>query len=203
MAGLAGLAGAARRPPLQRRRPPWETRRSLIQVPPSLQRLRLEIEGWLDLRCPERAMQRLEALLEHPAGRAVGLELRIRALVGMGRYRDALQDLEELRTLQHDPEWLELTEAWCRKRVADLPAAVGCMERLLQLKPRSAMGHYNLGCYLALLGQKDRAIDEVTVACGIDADFRELARDEPDLDALHGDERFVLLIRPAGETPEA
>jgi hypothetical protein len=68
------------------------------------------------------------------------------------------------------------------------------MERLLSRSHRSAIGHFNLGCYLALLGQRDRAIEEVTVACGLDDRFRAAASTEADLVSLRGDARFEELL---------
>ncbi len=169
----------------------------MIPVPASLQRLALEIDGWLDLRCPDKALERVAPLLADPKGRSAGLAFRIRALIEQRQYPAALADLAELRQLKHDAEWIELTEAWCKKRIADLPGAIACMERLVQKVPRSAIGHFNLGCYLALSGERERALDEVSVACGIDPQFRDLARGEPDLDSLQDDERFRQLLGPA------
>ncbi len=170
----------------------------MIPVPPSLQRLADQIDGWLDLRCPERALDLLAPILADPAGRPAGLTMRIRAYVRQGRYQDALLDVAELRASQPPLDWIDLTEAWCRKRVADLPGAIRCMEQLLARNHQSAIGHFNLGCYLALDGQRDRAIDEVTIACGIDVEFRNHARDEPDLDSLRTEATFRQLMRREG-----
>ncbi|MBX3463181.1 MAG: tetratricopeptide repeat protein [Planctomycetes bacterium] len=169
----------------------------MFPVPPPLQRLADQIDGWLDLRCPERALDLLPPLLDDPTARAAGLCLRVRALVGLGRHADALADLGELRRDQPPHDWIDLTEAWCRKRTGDLEAAIRCMERLVARSPRSDIGHFNLGCYLALAGQTDRAIDEVTLACGLAEEFRDYARDEPDLDSLRRDPRFRALLREA------
>ncbi|GAB4137826.1 MAG: hypothetical protein Fur0037_03190 [Planctomycetota bacterium] len=167
----------------------------MIPIPRSFQRLAAEIDGWLDLRCPEKALERLAPMLESPQGRQGALYLRVRALVALGRYEEALEDIAALRSSPIDPDWLDLTEAWCRKRVGDLPAAIGCMRSLLERNQRSAIGHFNLGCYLALSGMLDEALDEVTLACGIDEEFRSLANSERDLDALAGDPRFQSLLR--------
>jgi tetratricopeptide (TPR) repeat protein len=166
----------------------------VFQVPQSVQRLAVEIEGWLDLSCPEHALHKLPELLAVPGARPAGLSLRVRALVELNRFAAAIADLEEIRHFDHDPEWADLTEAWCRKRMDDLPAAVACMQRLLRRCNHSAIGHFNLGCYLALLGEQRRALDEVTIACGIDPSFRKLLASEPDLDALRGNPAFDTLL---------
>jgi tetratricopeptide (TPR) repeat protein len=164
-------------------------------VPSSLQRLADQIDGWLDLRCPERALDLLPPMLAEPQARAAALCLRVRAHVRLANHGEALADLGELRR-DHEPhDWVDLTEAWCRKRTGDLPAAIRCMEQLLARSPRSDIGHFNLGCYLTLAGEHERAIDEVTIACGITPEFRDFARDEPDLDALRKDPRFRALVR--------
>ena len=120
----------------------------------------------------------------------MALQLRVRAFVDMKKYADAIADIEELRHFDHDPDHADLTEAWCRKRLGDVSAAAACMERLLLRTNHSAIGHFNLGCYLALLGESKRALDEVTVACGIDRSFRRLLTEEHDLDSLRGHAAF-------------
>jgi tetratricopeptide (TPR) repeat protein len=166
----------------------------VVALSHSQQRLALEAEGWLELRLAEEALPRIEILLHHPAARPVGLHLRVRAFVELARYRDALSDLAELEGYEHDPDWLDFTEAWCRKRTADLTGAIQCMRRVIERDQRSAIGHFNLGCYLALHGELADALDEVSLACGLDPNFRRLAAAEQDLEPLHPDPRFQALI---------
>lgn len=157
----------------------------------------MEIEGWLDLECPEHAIKKLADLLAVPGARPAALSLRVRAYVAIHRYSDAIVDIEEIRHFDHDPEWADLTEAWCRKRLEDLPSAIQCMERLVNRTNHSAIGHFNLGCYLALVGNSDRALDEVTLACGIDPSFRKLLAEEADLDSLREYPEFQNLLGQA------
>ncbi|MCB9877819.1 MAG: hypothetical protein H6835_09480 [Planctomycetes bacterium] len=167
----------------------------MLPVPERLQRLVDQVDGWLDLRCPERALELLPPLLDDPEGRALGLELRVRANARLGEYRAALIDLDELRPAYHDQDWLDLTEAWCRRRAADLPGAIACAARLVARTHQSGLGWFNLACYHALAGDATAAIDALSVACGLGAEFRDFAKDEPDFDSLRRDERFRHLLR--------
>lgn len=166
----------------------------MLSIPESLRRCAAEIEGWLDLGCPEKALEKLGPLLATAAARPAGLYLRARALVELGQHAKALADIAEIRPFDPDPDWLDLAEAWCLKRTDDLDGAAQCMERLIARSHRSAIGHFNLGCYLALLGQRDRAIEEITLACGLEDQYRQAAATEPDLELLRGDPRFEQLI---------
>ena len=164
------------------------------KVPNSLRGLAREIEAWISFGCPDRALAKIERLLHTPGARPTGLALEVRALIEMSRYDQALVCLKELRGLGTDDEWLDVTEGWCHKRLGELQAAVACMQRLIECNPRSAIGHFNLGCYLALDGKTESAIDEITLACGIDPEFRTLAVDESDLDSLREHPRFLELL---------
>ena len=168
-----------------------------MHVPRALQSLVDQIDGWLDLRCPERALELVEPLLADPEGRATGLTLRIRACARLGHYERALADLGQLRALQSDDDWIDLTEAWCRRRVGDLAGAIRCAQLLVDRNGRSDTGYFNLGCYHALNGDATAAIDALSMACGLNPECRNYLRDEPDLDPLRTDDRFRQLLRPA------
>ncbi|MHC4921158.1 MAG: hypothetical protein ACYTKC_16395, partial [Planctomycetota bacterium] len=88
-----------------------------MQVPASLERVVIEVEGWLELDCPAKALEKITILLDHPAGRAVGLVLEVRAMVAMNEFQKALDSLGMLEGSDHDQEWADLTEAWSRKRM--------------------------------------------------------------------------------------
>jgi thioredoxin-like negative regulator of GroEL len=165
----------------------------VVQVPASLERVVIEVEGWLELDCPAKALEKITTLLDHPAGRAVGLVLQVRAMVAMNEFQKALDTLGKLEGSDHDQEWADLTEAWCRKRMNDLAGAARCMERLID-RGKCAIGHFNLACYLALMGKQQRALDELAIACGMDPRFRKLLNEEEDLVSLRDDPAFKALL---------
>ncbi len=167
-------------------------------VPDNLRRLAIEIDGWLDFDQPDKALERVGPLLEVPEARPIGLALRIRARVALGDYLKALSDIEEARTFSGDSEWVDVTEAWCLKRSGDLPGAAEQMRKLLARDPKSAIGHYNLGCYLALLGQTQEALDKISIACGLEESYRKAARAESDLGSLREMPEFQKLIGEGG-----
>lgn len=167
-----------------------------FSVPESFTRLVDQIDGWLDLRCPERALEMIDPIVKAPEAKAMGLALRIRANARLGNYAAALADLGELRIEQPSSEWVDLTEAWCRRRHDDLPGAIRCIKQLLARNHKHHIAHFNLACYLALSGKIDQSIDELSIACGISPECRAFAIDEPDFDGLRTDERFRQLLRP-------
>lgn len=52
------------------------------------------------------------------------------------------------------------------------------------------MVHYNQGCYHALLGEKDLALQELERGFGFSPRFVEVSREDPDLASLHSDPDF-------------
>ncbi|MFO1031586.1 MAG: hypothetical protein U1F60_10930 [Planctomycetota bacterium] len=171
----------------------------MFPVPRAHQRLADQIDGWLDLRCPDKALELLGPMLADEEARDAGLHLRVRALVRLGRYHDALPDLAELAKRHPEEPWVPLTVAFCLKRTGELRHAITVLRALLERDHRQALAHFNLACYLALDGQRDAAIDALTLACGLDAEHRLFARDEPDFDGLRTDPRFRQLVRTPGE----
>lgn len=165
-------------------------------VPEPFTRIVDQIDGWLDLRCPERALELIDPVVKAPEAKAMGLALRIRANARLGNYAATLTDLSELRIEHPNCEWIDLTEAWCRRRHDDLPGAIRCIKQLLARNHKHHIARFNLACYLTLSGETDSAIDELSIACGIDPECREFAIDEPDFDCLRTDERFRQLLRP-------
>lgn len=67
--------------------------------------------------------------------------------------------------------------------------------RIVELRPRDALAHYNLACSLSLLKKVDPALRALRKAIELGyCDFRYL-REDTDLDAVRNDPRFRRLLR--------
>jgi tetratricopeptide (TPR) repeat protein len=70
--------------------------------------------------------------------------------------------------------------------------------RLIRLRPRDPIAHYNLACSLSLLGKPDQAFLALRKALELGySDFSFMRRDR-DLDGLKADPRFTKLLREYG-----
>ena len=68
-------------------------------------------------------------------------------------------------------------------------------KRLVQLRPKDALAHYNLACSYAFLKRPDLAIKTLRRAVELGyRDFRYM-REDHDLDAIRPDPRFRQLMR--------
>ena len=94
---------------------------------------------------------------------------------------------------------IPLAEAYTKRGLYEKGLQID--RRLAQLRKRDPIVHYNLACSLALVGEKERAIEilERSIKLGY-SDFEHLKRD-PDLKSLHGNLKFQLLLNPKVEKP--
>ena len=68
-------------------------------------------------------------------------------------------------------------------------------KRLVQLRPRDPLAHYNLACSYALLNRPDHALRTLRLAIELGyRDFRYM-REDHDLDSIRHDPRFRQLLR--------
>jgi tetratricopeptide (TPR) repeat protein len=163
-----------------------------------LQRKLLEIEGWMELRAHDLALERIDAL-ESSVGPGLLNAIRARCFLAMGRFGDAVPLYEELVVGSSDPSAVLLELAWCHKRIGRPDLAAGDMEKLIASDPKSSIGHYNLACYLALSGECQRSLAELGMAISIEPRFAEDAATETDFDPIRGLPQFGELVRQGAQ----
>jgi tetratricopeptide (TPR) repeat protein len=67
--------------------------------------------------------------------------------------------------------------------------------RLVRLKPRDPMAHYNLACSYAVLKRTDPALEALRRAFELGYDDFRYMRQDRDLDAIRDDPRYRALVR--------
>ena len=78
--------------------------------------------------------------------------------------------------------WNDL--AWAVRRADSIKAAHSILLDAADRFPGDAMTHFNLGCYACQLGDIEEAKEGVRRAIELDAKFKMLALDDPDLEPL-------------------
>jgi len=160
-----------------------------------LKRFLRHAEGYLDLGLPQQALDALLRLGDLAKSDPQALYLLGEAYRALERYPEAVPPLETAvqAGLREVPVWLAL--GWCYKRTARLDRAVQTMEQALILEPHAALLHYNLACYLSLAGKKDRALEHLSRALELDAQYRHLVDSESDFDPIRSDPEFQALTK--------
>jgi tetratricopeptide (TPR) repeat protein len=101
------------------------------------------------------------------------------------------------RILERHPLYLEALRCHAsnlaaKKRIED---SLQIERRIIQIKPKDSLAHYNLACSYALLKQHDLALGALRKALEFGyRDFRYIHQDE-DLDPVRKDPRFKKLLR--------
>ena len=156
----------------------------------------------------ERLMAALEAG-EQAGGDARGKQsaaiLVVRKGAGYGGFDDRYIDLrvddhpepvkELRRILNIKLAWSQVSEASKWRQKGNIKKAAEILKAAVQRYPDQAVLHYDLACYLALLGEREDALKALERALQLDAGLKELAKKDDDLKSLRNDPRFEKLVR--------
>lgn len=162
------------------------------------ERLAREMEGYLELELFEQALERAHILLSAGAFLAKATFAAGECYKMLGRWQEAVDLFQKL--LEGDPppglrKGALLGLGWCAKRLGRLDRAIECLETLCRRFPEEAIGPYNLACYYALDGRRDKVIDLLHRAIRMESGYRALARKEEDFCSLREDPEFRSLIQ--------
>ena len=152
-----------------------------------------QAEGYLELGMSQHALDLLASLRDQDMD-PQGWYLRGEALRALERYAEAIGPLERVAEAAPDDIAVWLALGWCYKRAGRIDRAVYGMEQAIKVKPKEALLHYNLACYLSLAGEKERALKHLTKALGFDPSFRGLVDGERDFDPIRSDPGFQAIV---------
>jgi uncharacterized Ntn-hydrolase superfamily protein len=138
-----------------------------------------------------RGKQSASLLVVKEAGGYLGLNDRYIDL----RVDDHAEPIDELsRLLGIQLSYSALFEASALKEEGDLDGALGAALRAVELNPTLPEALYDLACYYSLSGMKDEALETLGQALTLSPEFKKMARDDSDLEALRQDEAFRAMV---------
>jgi predicted Zn-dependent protease len=149
-----------------------------------LERRILAAQGYVELGLHEEARAELEHLPAQAAERVDVIELTVLCHMGDQRWAEALALTQKLCALEPDEPGGFIHAAYCLHELGKTTEALDLLARgpaSLRTKP---VYYYNLGCYLACLGQDEKALNLLRQSFEMDGSLRSHARKDPDLDRL-------------------
>ena len=141
----------------------------------------LAAQGYVELGLHEEAQAELAAL---PVGfdeRVDVIELTLLCQMHEHRWAEGLLLAQKLCHLEPDQPGGFIHAAFCLHELGRTHEALdllSCGPATLRTKP---VYYYNLGCYLARLGQEEKALQLLKQSFEMDGDLRRDARHDPDL----------------------
>ena len=113
------------------------------------------------------------------------LQLRLHHLMRQKRWAQALRVSQKLCRVAPDCSTGFLHAGFCLHQLGKTVEA----KKLLMTGPvallKEPIYYYNMGCYEALLGDVQGAKESLLISFKMDSSFREIAKKDPDLKALH------------------
>jgi uncharacterized Ntn-hydrolase superfamily protein len=111
------------------------------------------------------------------------------------RVDDHPQPIDELmRILGIQLSYSALFKASALKQQGDLAAAVAEAERAVDINPELPEALYDLACYYSLAGMKEEALNTLEKAIALSPEFRQMAREDPDLEPLRNEGAFKQIL---------
>jgi predicted Zn-dependent protease len=144
----------------------------------------LAAQGYLELGMVEEALQELDSV---PQSAIVGpdlIELRLHILMHGKRWHEALVAAEEL--LRINPEAVPgyIHGAFALHELGRTAEARDLLLKGPSLLRKDPTFHYNIGCYEAVLGNRDSALQSLNESFALDETYRAFAKGDPDLAAI-------------------
>ena len=140
--------------------------------------------GWLELGLADEALYELQALPTEVQMLRGPLELKLAAQMERGQWNPASETARLLCLKAEDVPEFFLRAAYCLHELGQTQEALDLLARgpaVLRTKP---VYYYNVGCYLACLGENDQALKLLEQSFEMDGSLRRHARKDPDLDGL-------------------
>jgi uncharacterized Ntn-hydrolase superfamily protein len=125
---------------------------------------------------------------------------------GYGGFNDRYMDLrvddhpepiDELeRILSIQLAYSALYKAGSLRREGQMDGALEEAKRACRINPNLPEALYDLACYYSLLGEEGKAVETLERALKLEPGFKDMAKGDPDFEAIRGNERFKAMLEP-------
>lgn len=148
------------------------------------ERALIAAQGYLELGMVEEALAELSSFSGPFAGDPDIVELRLHILMQGERWTDAFTSAEELLRLTPDAVPAFIHGAFALHEMGRTSEARDLLLKGPPVLKNDPTFHYNIGCYEAVLGNKEAALQSLKLSFALDDTYRDFAKGDPDLKML-------------------
>ena len=141
--------------------------------------------GYAELGMASESLAELNAIEESYQNRPEVLQLRLHHLMRKKQWSKALTISRKLCRVAPDASAGYLHAGFCLHQIGKTKEAKALLLRGPTALLKEPIYYYNMGCYEVLLGNLQDARVHLHISFKMDSSFRELAKKDPDLKALH------------------
>ena len=149
------------------------------------ERILLAAQGYLELGMVEEALAELSSFSGPFDQDPDIVELRLHIQMQGERWNDALTSAEELLRITPDAVPAFIHGAFALHEMGRTSEARDLLLKGPPVLKNDPTFHYNIGCYEAVLGNKESALQSLQLSFAIDETYRDFAKGDPDLKLLH------------------
>jgi len=116
-------------------------------------------------------------------------------LFELKKYQESLTVCEKGLSVDRDDLDLVIHKGIVKLELGFEEEALKYFEKATVIDSADELAWYNKACALARLNRKEEALDALTIATGINSDYKESIKDEKDLENIKNEERFTRLLK--------
>jgi len=141
----------------------------------------LAAQGYLELGMVEEALGELSSIGRVAFDDPDIIELRLHILMQGRKWNEAIAAAEELLRMKIDALPAYIHGAFALHELGRTSEARDLLLKGPTVLREDPTFHYNIGCYEAVLGNRDAALESLRQSFAMDKTFREFAQCDPDL----------------------
>ena len=148
------------------------------------ERALLAAQGYLELGMVEEALTELTSVSDELRDDPDIIELRLHILMQGRRWAEALTTAEELLRKKPNAVPGYIHGAFALHELGRTAEARDLLLKGPGDLRKDPTFHYNIGCYEAVLGNRESALESLNQSFALDETYRDFAKRDPDLEAI-------------------